>query len=220
MTIAVATAPTSGAAPAAASKDPLASLTSNLGTFLKMLMTQLRNQNPTSPMDTNQFTSQLVQFASVEQQVNINSGVQSLIQLTQASEVLQSSSLIGKTVTATSTQLSLQNSKGSIQFNTPAQEPVTVSVMGPSGSAIAQASLTSNGGQNTWSWDGNNSQGQKMPDGAYTVAVAGGTAGTTAAAIPFTITGSATGVVTKNNTQQVQLGQLTLPISAIQSVSN
>ncbi len=217
MTIASTTVAT--AAPTKTS-DPLASLSSNLNNFLTMLMTQLKNQDPSSPMDTNQFTSQLVQFASVEQQVNISSGVQSLIQLTQANGVLQASTLLGKTVTATSSQLSLQNGHGSIQFNAPAAEPVTISVLGGNGAPVQQVSLTSTAGANSWSWDGTGSQGQKLPDGAYTVSIAGGTAGTKAAAIPFTVTGVATGVVNQNGAEQVQMGGLTLPFTAIRSVGN
>jgi flagellar basal-body rod modification protein FlgD len=216
MTIAAVTAPTT----ATKATDPLSSLTSNMNDFLKLLMTQLQNQDPTTPMDTTQFTGQLVQFASVEQQMNINTGVQSLIQLAQSTNVLQASGLIGKTVTANASQIALQGGAGSIQFNALAAEPVAVTVTGSSGATVSQASLTSKAGQNTWQWDGKNSSGQQMPDGAYSVAVVGGTAGTKPSAIPFTVTGSATGVTTQNNTQQVQIGPITIPVSAIQSVTN
>ncbi len=204
----------------AKSTDPLLSLTSNMNDFLKLLMTQLQNQDPTTPMDTSQFTAQLVQFASVEQQVNINTGVQSLIQLAQSNNVLQASGLIGKTLTADSTQLSLQNGASSIQFDTRAAEPVTVTIAGSNGTTIAQMSLTGVAGQNTWTWDGKNTFGQQQSDGAYTVTVMGGPAGTTPIAILFTVTGSATGVVTQNNAELVRMGSLTLPVSAIRSVSN
>ena len=217
MSIAAVTTPT---ATPTSTKDPLSSLTSNMSNFLKMLMTQLQNQDPTTPMDTTQFTTQLVQFASVEQQVNINTGVQSLIQLAQSNNVLQASSLIGKTVTANASQISVQNGTGNIQFNTPAAEPVTVTVTDSTGATIAQSSIVSSAGPNTWTWDGKNSSGTQRPDGAYTVTVLGGPAGTTPAAIPFTVSGVASGVTTQNSIEQVQLGLLTLPVSAIQSVAN
>ena len=97
---------------------------------------------------------------------------------------------------------------------------MTVAVTDASGNTVAQASLTSSAGQNTWTWNGTNSSGQKQPDGAYTVSVLGGTVGTTPVAIPFTVTGVASGTSTANNAQQIQIGELTLPVSAIQSVSN
>ena len=66
--------------------------------FLKLLMTQLKNQDPTAPLDTNQFTQQLVQFSSVEQQLNTNTNLTKLIALQEGGQVLQSSALVGKTV--------------------------------------------------------------------------------------------------------------------------
>src|SRR2546421_564140 len=78
---------------AQAGSPALNSLSANFGDFLKLLMTQLRNQDPTSPLDTNQFTTELVQFASVEQQINTNSSLTQLIQLTQAGEVMQGSAM-------------------------------------------------------------------------------------------------------------------------------
>ena len=77
-----------------------------------MLMTQLQNQDPTSPMDTNQFTTELVQFSSVEQQINTNTSLTQLIQLTQAGEMMQASAMTGKQVTVTSDHVPLQNGKG------------------------------------------------------------------------------------------------------------
>ena len=74
----------------------LSSLSGNFTDFLNMLMTQLQNQDPTSPMDTNAFTTELVQFSSVEQQINTNTSLTQLIQLTQGGEVMQASAMTGK----------------------------------------------------------------------------------------------------------------------------
>src|ERR1700675_2201733 len=73
-------------------------LAGNFDTFLKLLTTQLQNQDPLSPLDTNQFTQQLVEFASVEQQVNMNSNLQTLISMQQSSESLQALQLVGDNV--------------------------------------------------------------------------------------------------------------------------
>src|SRR5258708_15264871 len=77
----------------------LSSLSSNFSDFLNLLMPQLKNQTPTSPMDANAFTSELVQFSGVEQQINMNTSLSQLIQLTQSADVTQSSAIIGKQVT-------------------------------------------------------------------------------------------------------------------------
>jgi len=96
-----------------------------------MLMTQLQNQDPTSPLDTNQFTSELVQFSSVEQQINTNNSLTQLIQLTQAGEVMQSSAMMGKAVTVQSSQLALQNGQAAVNFTAPAAEPVSIVIGSP-----------------------------------------------------------------------------------------
>src|SRR5580658_2668762 len=113
---------TSGSA-SAATANPLVALSSNFNDFLQMLMTQLQNQDPTSPMDTNEFTSELVEFSGVEQQINTNSSLTQLIQLTQAGETMQGTSMTGKSVTVQSTEMALQNGTGTLNFNDPTAGP-------------------------------------------------------------------------------------------------
>jgi flagellar basal-body rod modification protein FlgD len=198
----------------------LGSLSGNFTDFLSMLMTQLQNQDPTSPLDSNQFTSELVQFTSVEQQISTNSDLTQLIQLTQASQIEQSASLIGKPVTATSSQLSLQNGNSKINFNTTTAEPVAVAVYNSAGSQVQTAALTTTAGANSWTWNGKSATGMTEPDGAYTVTVTAlGVNGATSQ-IPFTVTGTATSIQNNSGTVQVQMGGLTLPFSAVQSVGN
>src|ERR1700748_3166241 len=74
-------------------------LAGNFDTFLQLLTTQLQNQNPLDPLDTNQFTEQLVEFASVEQQINENTNLQTLISMQQTNEATSALQLVGSTVT-------------------------------------------------------------------------------------------------------------------------
>jgi flagellar basal-body rod modification protein FlgD len=205
---------------AASSTDPLSSLSSNFGDFLNLLLTQLQNQDPTSPMDANSFTSELVQFASVEQQINTNTSLTQLIQLTQVADVTQSSAILGKQVTVQSSQIPLQDSGGTVNFTTPSAEPVTITIQDSNGSTLQSATVNAVQGANTWTWNGTTSSGQVLPDGAYTVLVTGGTAGAAAASVPFTVVGTATGVTTQNNSVNLQLGALSVPFSAVTSVAN
>ena len=78
--------PTSSNPTATNSTDPaLKQLSGNFSTFLNLLTTQLKNQDPTSPMDTNQFTQQLVMYSQVEQQIQSNSNLKTLIAQGQSS---------------------------------------------------------------------------------------------------------------------------------------
>lgn len=74
---------------------------SNLGKddFLKILITQLQNQDPTSPMDDKEFIAQMAQFSSLEQMSNIATGMNNLTAITQQSQLIQFNSFVGKTVT-------------------------------------------------------------------------------------------------------------------------
>src|ERR1700720_4137539 len=73
-------------------------LAGNFNEFLSLLTTQLQHQDPLSPLDTNQFTQQLVQFASVEQQINMNTQLTTLISLQQTAQATSALSFIGATV--------------------------------------------------------------------------------------------------------------------------
>src|ERR1700678_2186801 len=130
------TAPASSTAAPSSSTSALSSLSSNFGDFLNLLMTQLQNQDPTSPLDSNQFTSELVQFSSVEQQINTNTSLTQLIQLTQGGEVMQASAMTGKQVTVQSTQVPLQSGQGTINFTAPGAEPVAIAIYNSSGAQL------------------------------------------------------------------------------------
>jgi flagellar basal-body rod modification protein FlgD len=202
------------------SSAALNSLSSNFGDFLSLLMTQLQNQDPTSPLDTNQFTSELVQFCSVEQQINTNSSLTQLIQLTQAGEIMQASSMTGKQVTVSSDHVPLQNGKGTIQFAAPAAEPVDISIYNDSGTKLRDQVMMASKGTNTWTWDGTNSSGQSLQDGSYKVVVTGANADGTTSTLTTSVVGTATGVQNLSNGVQLQMGALSVDFSKIQSVSN
>ena len=77
------------------------SLASNFDTFLTLLTTQLQHQDPLSPMDSTEFTQQLVQFSSVEQQISANKNLESLIALTKSRSSADAVSYLGKSLTTT-----------------------------------------------------------------------------------------------------------------------
>jgi flagellar basal-body rod modification protein FlgD len=202
------------------SQTALSSLSSNFQGFLKLLMTQLQNQDPTSPLDTNQFTSQLVQFASVEQQINANTSLTELIKLTQSGQILQSAPIVGHQVEVSSDTLPLQGGTGSVHFNAASAGKVAIAIADANGRQIAGALVDAAQGANTWSWNGKSSGGATLPDGAYKVAVASADAQGTTTALPFTVVGTATGVQTEGSTVKLSLGTLAVDFSAIRSIVN
>ncbi len=210
----------SGSAASPPAANTLASLSSNFNDFLSMLMTQLKNQDPTSPMDTNQFTSELVQFSSVEQQINTNTSLTQLIQLTQGGEVMQASAMTGKQVTASSDHVPLQNGTGTIQFSTTTAQPVDISIFDANGAKLSDSMLMSSAGTNTWTWNGTDGSGRTVPDGSYKFAVTGANADGTTTALPGSVIGKATGVLSQSTGMQLELGALSIGFSQVQSVGN
>jgi flagellar basal-body rod modification protein FlgD len=201
--------------------NSLASLSSNFNDFLNLLMTQLQNQNPTSPMNTDQFTSELVQFTGVEQQINTNGSLTKLIQLTQGDEMLQASSIVGKTVDVNTNQLPLQNGSATLTFTTTAAEPVSIAIYNSSGQEVNNYSVQATQGANTWTWNGQSSSGTTEPNGAYTVAIYGGANGATPTAVPFTVQGTVTGVSSQTaGTVDLQMGGASTSMGNVQQVVN
>ena len=216
-----ATAASASSTTNSSTSNPLASLSNNFNDFLNMLMTQLQNQDPTSPMNTDQFTSELVQFTGVEQQINTNGSLTKLIQLTQGGEMLQSSSIVGKTVDVNSNQLPLQNGSATLTYTTTTAEPVSIAIYNGSGQEVNSYSLQSTAGANTWTWNGATSSGTTAPDGAYTVAIFGGANGATPTAVPFTVQGTVTGVSSQTaGTVDLQMGGVSTSVGNIQQVVN
>jgi flagellar basal-body rod modification protein FlgD len=217
MAIAATTAAT--AAASTASGSALSSLSGNFQNFLTLLMTQLKNQDPTSPLDTNQFTSQLVQFSSVEQQIATNKSLGQLIDLTQGGQMLQSSAMVGRQVEVASSQLSLQDGRARVRFTAPADGPASVAVYDARGAKLADGLVQAHAGSNDWTWNGRNGSGALMRDGAYTVAVSGSNPDGSSKALPFTVLGTATGVSQASGAIRLQVGGLAVNFGDVKSVA-
>lgn len=219
----VSTAATALAAATPAAGTPAANaaakgtLAGNFQTFLTLLMTQLKNQDPTSPLDTNEFTSQLVQFATVEQQINTNASLAQLIALTQSGQVLQSSAMVGKQVEIESDRLALQNGAAALRFTAAAEGPVAIAVYAENGQKLADATVQAAAGANLWTWDGRTGSGGRVRDGAYRVAVTSGTEGASSA-VPFTVVGTATGVEQNGAQVKLQVGGLVVDFARVKAV--
>jgi flagellar basal-body rod modification protein FlgD len=201
------------------SQNALSQLSGNFSDFLNMLMTQLQNQDPTSPLDTNQFTSELVEFSGVEQQINTNSSLTQLIQLTQAGEVMQGSAMAGKQVSVTSTQIPLQNGSGSVTFTAPSAETAAITITNSSGQAVRSALVSATQGQNTWNWNGESDNGSSLPDGAYGISVNAMNSDGSTTPLTFSVTGTVTGITSSSsNGVQLELGSVTVPFTSITSM--
>lgn len=203
----------SGNAAASTATNTLAKLAGNFTDFLSLLTTQLKNQDPTSPMDTNQFTSQLVQFTSVSEQISTNATLGQLLTASLAQQLGQASSLVGTQVSFSGGTLPLQNGAAQVDFQSGGAQSVQIAVSDASGSAVHTETVNAINGANTWSWDGKGSNGAKMPDGAYSVAVTA--AGTD---IPFQAVGKVTGAEQTNQAVHLKFGSASVGYDKVVSL--
>jgi flagellar basal-body rod modification protein FlgD len=193
----------------------LASLAGNFNDFLSLLTTQLQNQDPTSPMDSSQFTSQLVEFTGVAEQITANSTLSSILSVNQTQQLTQASGLVGQQVAFTGGTLPLQNGSAQVDFQTASAEPVQITVTNPSGIMVQSQSVNATAGTNTWQWNGTDSNGRQLPDGSYTVSVtSGGTA------LSFQSVATVTGAEQVNQAVQLQFGTASVPYSQVVSMGS
>src|ERR1700682_800009 len=128
-TIPAATTPVTSSSPSTSSTGvDKTTIAGNFQMFLTLLTTQLKHQDPLSPLDTNQMTSQLVQFSSVEQQINMNSQLTTLIALQQTSQSTSALGFVGQTVTVNGNTAQLANGSASWTFSSPKPAAATITI--------------------------------------------------------------------------------------------
>src|SRR5476651_1175722 len=116
---AAATSPASSGAAAISGVADNTMIASNFNTFLQLLTTQLKNQNPLDPLDTNQFTQQLVQFAQVEQQLRSNDQLATLVSLQKTTQSTAALSFVGQNVVVDGSTAQLANGQAIWSFTSP-----------------------------------------------------------------------------------------------------
>ncbi len=167
-TSAVTSAVTGNSAAAAASGNGIAS---NFQSFLQLLTTQLKNQNPLDPLDTNQFTQQLVQFAQVEQQLKSNDQLATLVSLQKTAQQTAALGFVGATVTVDGATAQLSNGTASWNFSVTKPSTATITIKNDTGQTVYSGSYPMTAGTQNFVWDGRGSNGTPWPDGAYTMSV-------------------------------------------------
>jgi flagellar basal-body rod modification protein FlgD len=148
-----------------------ARLAENFDTFLSLLTVQLKNQDPLSPLDSNQFTQQLVQMTGVEQQLLTNDLLKKLVGNT-ASGVSTAVSLIGKEVRAVSSEAALSGDAQWTYTLDRSATDVKLEILDSRGRIVRVLAPTDNkAGEHTLTWDGKGDAGSTLPDGVYSLRV-------------------------------------------------
>ena len=180
----------------AVDKDTLAN---NFSQFLTLLTTQLKNQNPLDPLDTNQFTQQLVQFAQVEQQLKQNDQLATLVSLQKTAQATAALGFVGETVVVDGANATLANGSATWSLNLPKPAVVSVNIQSSTGQSVFSGNYTMNAGLQEFTWDGKSANGTQWPPGNYKMVVSAKDAGGQAVAVPTEVQGVVDGAdMTKN----------------------
>jgi flagellar basal-body rod modification protein FlgD len=198
-------------------------LGSDFNTFLTLLTTQLQNQDPLNPIDTNQFTQQLVEFAGVEQQVNMNTNMHTLISMQQTSESLQALQLVGANVTINSNTAALSKATSSPAvwgFSSPSPATGTVTITSSTGQVAYTGTVSLSAGNQSFTWNGQGNNGVTWPDGNYTLSINATNANGQAVTVSTLVQGTISSVNVSQNPPTVIVAGQSYPISSIQSINS
>ena len=144
----------------------------NFQTFLTLLTTQLQNQNPLDPLDTNQFTQQLVQFAGVEQQLKSNDQLKSLIEIEKSAQATQALVYVGNTVAVDGSKAQFDTS-ATWNFQAEKDTSATITITSSTGQTAFTGSYALTQGNSSFLWDGKGNDGVQWPAGTYTMTATG-----------------------------------------------
>ena len=160
----------------------------NFQTFLTLLTTQLKNQNPLDPLDTNQFTSQLVQFAQVEQQLKANDQLATLVSLQQTAQNTAALDFVGQTVDVDGQHRRADQRHGHLAAHgAEARDRHDHDQAARPARQVFSGNYSLNAGTQPFVWDGKDSSGLQWPDGNYTISVTAQDASGQPVAIPTEI---------------------------------
>jgi flagellar basal-body rod modification protein FlgD len=211
--------PASSAAASSMATTSSKTLAGNFDTFLKLLTAQLQNQDPLEPMDASEFTQQLVQYSSVEQNIYTNKNLETLIALHKAGGLGNSVGYIGREVTATDDRAALAGGEADWTYTLPrAAESVSLVVTNEAGQTVFSGTGPTTAGENTVAWDGKTNGGANAPDGVYRLKVKALDSTGAELTAPLTLRGRVTGVEAIDGSVVLDVGGVRLKLNDVTAV--
>ena len=221
MTTPVAGTGTTPPATTGSSNAATAQLSSNFSTFLTLLTTQLKNQDPTSPMDSNQFTQQLVMYSQVEQQIDTNTNLKSLLAQGNSQAAALATTYLGKNVSVTSGQASLAGGAANWTYSLgSAAAATTLTVTNASGQIVFNGPGETASGAHAFAWNGKDNNGNALPDGSYKLSVAASDANGTAVSASVASAGTVSQIDMTSGTPLLVIGSMEVGVADVAAVGN
>jgi flagellar basal-body rod modification protein FlgD len=210
-------------ASSAAATSALASsqIAGNFQSFLTLLTTQLQNQNPLDPLDTNQFTQQLVEFAGVQQQLNTNDSLATLVSLQQTAQSTQALGFVGKTAVVNGNTAPLTDSQAAWELSVPTNSTADITITNSTGQTVYSGTYSvSAGNGQSFVWNGLGNDGTQYPDGSYTLTAVAKDSSNNPVAVTTQIEGEVTSIDLTKSPPLLTINGQTYTVSQIQSIVN
>lgn len=155
-------------------------ITADKNMFMKLLLAQIKNQNPLNPADQTEFVAQLAQFSTLEGIQNLNSSVQDISSMYRSTQALQATALVGRDVLVPGNIGYLEAGSKIEGTIAPGQASgdITMMIKDATGAVVATRDLGNIGDAETpFVWDGTDNSGNPLPAGPYSVSIEGNSGG-------------------------------------------
>lgn len=198
-------------------------LDQNFDQFLQMLTTQLQNQDPLSPMDTTQFTNQLVMFSQVEQQLKSNDTLNKLLTMQTINMTSLGVSFIGKNVQVAGSDFTTDGTNPvKLAYSLPATAASgTMSIKDANGNVVYSKPIDLSTGTHDMTWDGTESDGSKAPAGTYTMTLTAVDQSGASLNVTGFVPGHVSGIETADDgTLMLSVGNNLVPMTSVRQVSD
>jgi flagellar basal-body rod modification protein FlgD len=205
----------------ATTPDAMKQLSGNFSTFLTLLTTQLKNQDPTAPMDSNAFTQQLVMYSQVEQQIDSNDNLKTLIAQGSSNAAAVTTGYLGKRVSITNGNASLTSGSATWTYvldNAAATNQLTVT--NASGKTVYSGTGDLTAGNHSFVWNGKDNNGNQLADGTYKLTVTAADTNGTNITSSVASAGTVTQIDMTGSTPQLIVGNMEIGLGDIAAVAN
>lgn len=190
--------------------------------FLKLLVSELQNQDPLNATSVTDFVNQMTSYATFTEQQATNTSMSSLASSFSSLVTLNSVNYIGHTVEAKTDTATLSNGSATYGYSlSSVASNVSISIKDSSGSTVWTGTGTGNAGSNSFTWDGKDSSGNQLSDGGqYTISVTATNAAGTSVLNYTTITGTVTGIDTSTSTPSLTVNGASVSAANIIGVTS
>ena len=211
--------PASSASSQTGSANSQAGLIADYELFLSILTTQIQNQDPLDPLDSAEYTNQLVQYSSVEQAIKQNQNLEEIIASLTSNQSMGYVSYIGNEVTADASTTTLSGSKASWSYNLAEDATGTFEIRNTSGSIVFSGDIELAAGEGTFLWNGQTDSGQQAVNGLYTISFDVKDASSRPETVKTTVSGIVDSVDWSSGEAVLKVGSQEFPVSSVVSVA-